>query len=104
MKRILKLEVFIHLKYFLFINNSYKSNESEIIPDNTFMTIYCDSFEREKEFADILFRYIEEEKYKIAGDYICEVIVELPIVASNERNMLIKLQVPVKNCLTLLRL
>ncbi len=82
---------------FLFINSSYNDSEAEIIPDNTFMTIYCDSFSNEKKYAEKLFAYIENNNFMITGDYICEVIVELPLITSIERNMIIKLQVPVKN-------
>ena len=87
---------FYSSEIFLFINSTFNDTEAEIIPDNTFMTIYCDSFSHEKEYADMLFSHIKKKNYEITGDYICEVIVELPLVTAKERNMLIKLQVPVK--------
>ncbi|HBR01863.1 MAG TPA: MerR family transcriptional regulator, partial [Ruminiclostridium sp.] len=30
------------------------------------------------------------------GDYICEVVAELPVFPENERNMFIKLQIPIE--------
>ena len=93
---ILKKGAFHSSEIFLFINSSYNDSEAETIPDNTFMTIYCDSFLSEKMYAEKLFDYIKANNYIITGDYICEVIVELPLITSIERNMIIKLQVPVK--------
>ena len=88
---------FISTEVFLFVDDDFAQSDGiEIIPENDFACIYCDSFWKEKEYADRLFNYIKEKNYEIIGDYICEVVVELPIFHNNERNMFIKLQVPIK--------
>ncbi|MDD3251871.1 MAG: MerR family transcriptional regulator [Lachnospiraceae bacterium] len=65
------------------------------IPSNTYLCIYCDKFEKEKEYINRLLVEIEERHYKISGDYICEVIAELP-ANLQERGMYLRLQVPIQ--------
>lgn len=81
----------------LFVDEHFKTTENiEIIPSNTFLCIYCKGFNKEKEYAHKLLNYIDEKSYTILGDYICEVVAELPVFPQNERNMFIKLQIPVE--------
>ncbi|MEH7352966.1 helix-turn-helix domain-containing protein [Neobacillus drentensis] len=68
----------------------------EILPAQEYVTIYCDQFSNEQDYAFKLIDYIEEHKLEIAGDYICEVIIELPEWTHAERHMIMKLQIPVK--------
>lgn len=96
-KEMMDLEKLYSTEIFLFIDVDIKLNEGiEIIPENDYICIYCDSFYKEKEYAMKLFQYIKEKKYQIIGDYLCEVVVELPVFYKYERNMFIKLQIPVK--------
>ena len=57
--------------------------------------IYCSSFDTEKELACKLLDQVEKNGYTIAGDYLCETIVETPIFEKDERGMFLRLQVPV---------
>lgn len=83
---------------FLFIDDNYEHETGiDYLPENDFLCMYCPSFTDEIEYAKKLFDYIEEHDYKIIGDYICEVVVELPIFDHDERNMLIKLQIPIEH-------
>lgn len=87
---------FISTEVFLFVDDEFSALEkTQRISENTYLCIYCDSFYKEKEYANKLFEYAEKNGCKMIGDYICEVVVELPIFHFNERNMYIKLQVPV---------
>lgn len=82
---------------FLFVPNDFESPEgTEYIQEDNFLCIYCDSFEQEKECADQLRTYISNHDYEITGDYICEVVIELPIFYHNERHLHIKIQIPIK--------
>ncbi len=82
---------------FVFLDSYYDNNEMiEYIPENIYLSLYCPCFEEELEYAQILFDFAKSHNYKIVGDYICEVVVELPIFEVEERHMLIKLQIPVK--------
>ncbi len=86
---------------FLFIDDDFEaSNGVEVIPAGTFACIYFDSFSfyKEKKYAGILLEHIKQNNYRIVGDYICEVVAELPIFKQNERNMFIRLQIPIELC------
>ena len=42
--------------------------------------------------------YIEAQHYIISGDYLCEVITDMPISLPDERKMFLRLQVPIEFC------
>ncbi|MCM3040803.1 hypothetical protein M3201_13950 [Paenibacillus motobuensis] len=80
----------------MFVDDDFEMQPGvKIIPEYDYLCIYCNSFFREREYANKLFDYVREHGYDIVGDYICEVVVELPIFHHDERNMFMKLQVPV---------
>ncbi|MGG7079254.1 MerR family transcriptional regulator [Clostridium sardiniense] len=83
---------------FIFVDSEeFNDNENiEQIQASTYLTIYCDSFSKELDYLKKLMYEIKDKDYKIIGDYICEVVVELPMLNNNERNMFIKLQIPIK--------
>lgn len=66
------------------------------VPPNTYLCIYCNRFEMEIPYANKLLDEASLRNYTITGDYICEVIVDLPDFIENERGMFFKLQIPVK--------
>jgi len=67
----------------------------ETIPEGTFACLYFEGFSKELAFADKLLSHIAANGMSIAGDYLCEVVAELPLFPKDERAMLIKLQIPV---------
>ncbi len=82
---------------FMFVDNHYVDLKGiERIPSHNYVSIYCDDFSKEKEYAFKLVDYINEHGLEIVGDYICEVIFELPDWIRNERQMIMRLQIPVK--------
>lgn len=81
---------------FVFVDRDYVNQELVTeLPAGTYLCIYCDKFEKEKEYIDRLLAAIEENRYQVTGDYICEVIVEMPM-DFQERGMFLRLQVPIK--------
>lgn len=66
------------------------------IPPNLYLCIYCNRFEQEIPYANNLLDEARHLNYTITGDYICEVIIDLPDFIENERGMFFKLQIPVK--------
>ena len=87
---------FVSSEIFVFVDDDFEDQEGiEIIPEGSYVCTYFHSFWREKESAEALFRYIDEKEYQIIGDYVCEVVVELPIFDNNERNMYVRLQIPI---------
>ena len=89
---------FVSSEIFVFVDDDFRGQEGiEIIPARNYVCIHFHSFWKEKENAQKLFHFIQDNGYEIVGDYICEVVVELPIFENNEKNMFVKLQIPVKD-------
>lgn len=82
---------------FIFVDHEYdKPHEIEIIPEHDYLCTYCDCFSKEKQYAFSLFNYAYSTGFRIIGDLLCEVIVDLPVKNDEERQMIMKLQVPVQ--------
>lgn len=98
-KDMLKSRKLVSHEIFLFVDDDFEADEGiETIPAGTFACVYFDgfSFNKEKKYAEILLKHIRQNNYEIVGDYLCEVVAELPIFPQNERNMFIRLQIPIK--------
>ncbi|MEG2117121.1 MAG: MerR family transcriptional regulator, partial [Clostridia bacterium] len=80
---------------FVFIDDKTLTNQLTAISAGNYMCVYCDNFSKEQEYANKMFDYIDSNGYQITGDYICEVIADLPVVESHDRGMFLRLQVPV---------
>lgn len=81
---------------FVFVDREYVEEDLiTVIPASPYLCIYCDRFEKEKEYIDRLLAAIEDKHYTVTGDYICEVIVEMPL-DFQERGMFLRLQVPIR--------
>lgn len=65
------------------------------VPANLYFCIYCDRFEKEIEYAGRLLDECERRGFTIIGDYLCEVVSDLPMLGKSAREMFIRLQVPV---------
>jgi len=97
-KEMLDKEKFVSTEIFLFVDEDFEpTTETEIIPEGDYICTYLDSYWKEKDCFYRLLNHIKEKKFKIIGDYYCEVVVEFPIFHQDERNMFIKLQIPVKS-------
>ena len=60
---------------FVFVDREYVADELiTSIPSSTYLCIYCDRFEKEKEYIDRLLAEIEEKHYTVTGDYICRCV------------------------------
>ncbi len=87
----------ISTEVFVFVDDDFVQKDLvRYIEPNAYLCIYCDSFDKEKLYIDRLFDAIHSNGYKVCGDYICEVISELPITCDNIRGMFLRLQVPIK--------
>lgn len=98
---ILKQEDFMNRRLystelFVFVDPEYVDKELITeIPACYYLCIYCDRFAKEKGYIDRLLAEIEEKNYTVTGDYLCEVIVEMPL-DYQERGMFLRLQVPIR--------
>ena len=57
---------------------------------------YLDNYDDEIDCARKLKQYCEQNRYTIAGDYICEVMTGFNVFNSDHRSMFLKLQIPVE--------
>ncbi|MCM1991271.1 MerR family transcriptional regulator [Oceanirhabdus seepicola] len=88
---------FISTEVFVLLDDDFTEGDMvQTIPANTYLCIYCDNFYKELEYAEKLLKYAREHGYIINGDYLCEVIADLPVLENGERNMFFKLQIPIK--------
>lgn len=85
---------------FVFVDNDYSSEEGfEKVIEGKYACICFkgeEGFENELYHAEKLLDFINENDYEITGDYLCEVITELPVFNENSRGMFIRLQVPIR--------
>ncbi len=86
---------FVSTEVFVFIDDKTLFPKLEAVPSGNYLCVYCEDFEKEKDYALELFDHVEKRGFKIIGDYICEVITDLPVVETNHRGMLFRLQVPI---------
>ena len=66
-----------------------------MIDSGMYACTYLDGFEREPDSARRLLHFCRENNYVIAGDYLCEVLTEFNVFSDCQRNMFLRLQVPV---------
>lgn len=87
---------FISNELFVFVDEEiFEYPQIKTLASGMYVCMYCDDFDKEKEYIMQLYQYIEDHHYQITGDYICEVISEL-LMNDKKRQMFIRLQIPVK--------
>lgn len=87
---------FMSTEVFVFVDPELVAPELiTVIPAHVYLCIYCNHFDKEKEYATRLLDYAEKNGYTITGDYLCEAIADLPVLEDNERGMFLRLQVPI---------
>ncbi|AYV34181.1 MerR family transcriptional regulator [Erysipelothrix rhusiopathiae] len=95
---IMSQDNFIHQQFdskelFVFVDDPTQANDS--LPQGDYAVFFCQSFEDETKAMHTFHRLIREQNLIINGDYICEVLYEMPNTNSGRRDMFIRLQVPV---------
>lgn len=84
-------------KVFVFTDEHFAfSDESEMLDSGMYACIYLDSYDAETDGAKQLLDFCHKHSYRISGDYICEVMTEFNVFDASQRNMYLRLQVPVK--------
>ncbi|MGN1343708.1 MAG: hypothetical protein ACI4U3_03960, partial [Traorella sp.] len=82
-------------KIFVFVDQECKHPNIQTIPSNMYICMYCDDFDKESIYIHKLYQHIYDLNLEICGDYICEVLAELPMTKP-KREMFLRLQVPIK--------
>ena len=90
-------ERFIPDQVFIFGDRQLQEygNNIRILDSGMYACIYLDNFDDEIKCAKELLKYCRENGYTIAGDYICEELTEFNIFDTRQRNMFLRLQIPV---------
>lgn len=83
---------------FLFVDKDSSSGITEpceTIPAATYVCMCFNDFTEEADHAMKLLQYIREMGYKITGDYICEAMIDFPVLEKKRRHIFSKIQIPV---------
>ena len=95
-KKNLTARDFTSSEIFVFVDKEFVDQRLVVpVPPCTYLCIYCDKFEKEKEYIGRLMDIVAQRRYVITGDYLCEVIAEFPLLEKNQRGMFLRLQIPV---------
>ena len=71
------------------------SDDTLLLESGMYACVYLDNYDNEKKEAERLLKFALDNGYEIAGDYICEEMTELNFLQKRQRNMFLRLQVPV---------
>ncbi len=92
---------FFSSEIFVFVDDEFpNAPEVKVVPAGTYVCLSFrgeDGFANELDYAKILLDYVDKHGYSISGDYLCEVVAELPVYDTEARGMFIRIQVPVIN-------
>lgn len=96
----IKKKEFKSTEIFVFVEDDFTDSiEIEIVKSGKYACLYFkgeDGFKNEFYYTEKLLNFIEKEGYEIIGDYLCEVITELPVFSEKSRGMFIRLQIQIK--------
>ena len=81
---------------FLFVDEGDSSQAMETLPAASYLCLCSDEFSMEAENVRRLLDYVQTRGCEIAGDYICEVVVDFPMLDFDRRRMFYKAQIPVR--------
>ena len=85
-------------KIFIFTsrNTQCDKNALELVDSGMYACLYLDNYDDEITGIGLLRDYCKQNGYRIAGDYICEVMTGFPVFDSNPPRMFLRLQIPVR--------
>lgn len=81
---------------FLFVDEDDSSQAMETLPAASYLCLCSDEFSMEAANVRRLLDYVQKRGCEIAGDYICEVVVDFPMLDFDHRRMFYKAQIPVR--------
>ena len=87
---------FIADRIFIFTNRREQVDAFyQVVESGMYACVYLDNYDEEIYYARRLREYCRENRYTIAGDYICEVMTGFHVFDNDPRTMFMRLQVPV---------
>lgn len=81
---------------FLFVDEDDSSQAMETLLAASYLCLCSDEFSMEAANVRRLLDYVQTRGCEIAGDYICEVVVDFPMLDFDRRRMFYKAQIPVR--------
>ena len=81
---------------FLFVDEDDSSQAMETLPAASYLCLCSDEFSMEAANVRRLLDYVQTRGCEIAGDYLCEVVVDFPMLDFDRRSMFYKAQIPVR--------
>lgn len=81
---------------FLFVDEDDSSQAMETLPAASYLCLCSDEFSMEAANVRRLLDYVQTRGCETAGDYICEVVVDFPMLDFDRRRMFYKAQIPVR--------
>ena len=75
--------------------DEWESTAFHVVESGMYACVYLDNYDEEIYYARRLREYCRENRYTIAGDYICEVMTGFHVFDNDPRTMFMRLQVPV---------
>ena len=73
---------------------------ASVVDSGMYACIYLDHYDDEIACAGKLLAFCRNNGYRVAGDYLCEVLTEFNVFDGDQRSMFVRLQVPVEFCKT----
>ena len=67
----------------------------QVVESGMYACIYLDHYDDEIACAGKLLAFCRNNGYRVAGDYLCEVLTEFNVFDGDQRSMFLRLQVPV---------
>lgn len=80
---------------FVFVDEDSAGEGCELLPAASYVCLCSNEFTREAENVRRLMDYVREHNCEIAGDYLCEVIIDFPVLEFDRRQMFYKTQIPI---------
>ena len=94
-KKLLETGEIFSNEVFFFVDENGFNGQCETVSAATYVCLCSDDFTKEEENARKLLNYISEMGYKIAGDYLCEAVIDFPVLEEKKRHIFSKIQIPV---------
>jgi DNA-binding transcriptional MerR regulator len=95
-RRHLTEKAFFSNEVFFFVEDDYEGpGRVETLEGGMYMCLCGDDFSKEAEYARHLLEKIAASGNKPAGDYVCEVIEELPCLNDSPRDLFFKIEIPI---------
>lgn len=83
-------------EFFVFVDRDFVAADLITpLPGGMFLCIYCNRFDKEREYSLRLFEEAEARGYRVAGDCYCEVIIDSPVFEYSRNDMFFRIQLPI---------